>query len=305
MATRSSYDRARVDTKTMVDIARLLAEKQEDLSAFDISCYFQHYHGPPEAIELILSVYPAQYDSRSQDDDLGQLYYPSLAAALKLYARDPSIWERILRKLIRRGADLHAPVRRNPKDVKEIGYPCLLSEYGTPLDELFTSNRDQEAAKRAADGWLQILASEGYNASSYLKRENMSRAQDMQFTHASISGYDLPRLLFFELGDYPTVFWDWWIDPASSTFRLREEFKCLVTTPPDWRRIGEPWKEHWPFVFPKWSELHEESVYSQGKALQLHADDRAVRRFRKKKAKLTRAHRAQSQQNVPGAWPLA
>ena len=304
VATRPSYDKARVDTKTVLDIASLLAERQDGLSALDISTCFQHYHGPPEGMNLILSWCP---DLCSQDSDPGQLH-PPLAAMLARYPRDPSSLEPILRTLIRRGADLHAPVRRNPREVKTIGYPCLLGEYGTPLDELFTSNREHEDAKKAADGWLQILVSEGCDASLYLKRESMLRAQEMHFTHASTSYYDLPRLLLFELGDRPTVFWDWWIDPASSTSWLREEFKSLVTTLPDWQRIQKPWKEYWPFVFPRWSKLHQgylkEPMYSQCKALQMQADERAVRRIQKKAAKTTRLYRARRQQSIPGAWPL-
>ena len=114
----------------------------------------------------------------------------------------------------------------------EIDYPCAMAEHGTPLDELFTWNRDRSAAQTAAEGWLRILASEGYSPSLYLEEEMTLRAREMHFTLASRSsiGYDSPRRLLFELGDHPSVSWDWWNDPASSTFILREEFKCLITT---------------------------------------------------------------------------
>ena len=286
----------------MVDIARLLVEKQEDLSAFDISNYFENYNGPPEAIELILSVYPAQYDNISKDDDFGQSCYPTLAAALKFYAREPSTWESIVRTLIRRGADLHALVRRDPYEMKRVGYPCLLGEFGTPLDELFASNRGHEAGKKAAEGWLQILLSEGRDLNLYLKNEFEFHAKDMHFTHASICviGFDIPRRLVYEFGDRARVFWDWWVDPASSTSLLRQEFKCLATTSPDGITISGPWQEYWPFGFPEWFELHqcfvEKRLRSLRQALLVQADDRAARRLKKKAAKLKKSP------NIPGAW---
>ena len=245
----------------------------------------------------------------STDDCHGQIY-PTLGAILKAYAREPSPWESVLRTLVRRGADLHALVRRDPQDMSQIGYPCIMAEYGTPLDELFTwNNRDRLAARTAADGWLRILASEGYDPSVYLQKEMALHARDMQFTHPSVSsiGYDSPRRLYFETGNHPSVFWDWWNDPASSTFLVREEFKYLITTRPDWLMITKPWQECWPFIYPKWSELHQ--GYAQGqwyldcKALLVAADARASRRVDEKAAKMARAQRLRRPRRVPGAWP--
>lgn len=308
MTIRTAYNKAGVNTNTVLDLARLLVRKQEDLSALDVSQYFREYEGPPEGAEFMLSEYPVQYDMCSTADDYRQIY-PTLAAILKAYAIDPSAWESTLRVLIRRGADLHAPVRRDPQDMIEIGYPCLMAEYGTPLDELFAWNRDHSAARTSADGWLRILASEGYDPSVYLEEEMNLRSRDMHFTHPSVSsvGYDSPRRLFFELGKNPSVFWDWWNDPASSTFLVREELKCLITTRPDWLRIFQPWQECWPFTYPKWSELHQgyvaqEPWNSDRKKLLKAANDRANRRVKDKAAKLARAQRLRRPRRVPGAW---
>ena len=292
----------------MLDIARLLAHNQEDLSAVDVSHYFQCYRGPPEGAELILSEYPVQYDRRSLDDCHGE-GYPTLAAILRAYAREPLPWESILRALIRRGADLHARVRRDRREMNRIAYPCHIASYGTPLDELFSWNKDPFASRIAADGWLRILASEGHDSSDYLREEFILRAEDMHFTHASISpvGYDSPRKLFFELGDRPSVFWDWWIDPTSSTSLLREEFKCLVTTSPDSLRIARGWEEYWPFTYPKWSELHQgyvrESLYLRCKELLSQADIRAAKQFRRNEANMARGQGRNRPRKIPGAWP--
>lgn len=99
-----------------------------------------------EGVEFILSEYSAQYDICSIDDEYGQTY-PTLpfkglcerAFALGIY---PSSTHS-------QGANLHAPVYRDPKDMMEIGY---LSEYGPPLDELLAWNRDHLAARAAVDG---------------------------------------------------------------------------------------------------------------------------------------------------------
>ena len=151
------------------------------------------------------------------------------------------------------------PVRRDREDMNEIGCPCHMADYGTPLDGIFLLNRDSVVARAAADGWLRILASEGHDRSAYLREEFILRAEDMHFTHASISpfGYNNPRRLFFELGDRPCVFWDWWIDPTPSISLLREELKCLTTTSLDWLRISRRWEECWPFTDPKWCSLHQ------------------------------------------------
>ena len=304
----STYRNPGDATRTISDIVRLLVHKQEDLSAFDVSHYFQQYRGPPEGAELVLSEYPVQYDRRSLDDHSGE-DYPPLAAVLRLYADEPSAWESVLRALIRRGPDLHARVRRDREDMTRIGYPCYMSSCGTPLDELFGWNEDPFVGRTAADGWLRVLASEGHDPSNYLREEHILRGEDMHFTHPSNfwMGDDTPRKLFFELGDRPSVFWDWWIDPKSSISLLREEFKCLTQIRLDWLRL-ERWEECWPYPLPLSSRLYEE--YGPGlwssecEARVKLADDRAMARTKAKAAKLLRAQRGKRPRRVPGAWPM-
>ena len=69
MTIRPSYNKDGVKTKTVLDIARLLVRKQEDLSALDVSQYFRDYEGPPEGAEFMLSKYPVLYDMCSRADD--------------------------------------------------------------------------------------------------------------------------------------------------------------------------------------------------------------------------------------------
>ena len=211
--------------------------------------------------------------------------------------------------MIRRGADLHARVRRHRRYMNTVGYPCHMADYGTPLDELFSRNKDPFAAKIAADGWLRVLASEGHDPSNYLMGEFILRTEEMHFTHPSIRSADhrSPRKLFFEFGDRPSVFWDWWIDPKSSISLLREEFRCLTQVSLYWFGLSSR-EESWPYTLPLWSLLHQEYGHgawpSECEASCKLADDRAIARTKAKAAKLLRAQRGKRPRRVPGAWPM-
>lgn len=182
-----------------------------------------------------------------------------------------------------------------------------MARYGTPLDGTFSWNKDPLAARVAADGWLRFLASEGHNPSDYLREELILREEEMHFTYPSTSpaGYDIPRKLFFGFGDQPSVFWDWWIDPASPTSVLREEFKSLVTTSPDWLRITRGWEDYWPFTYPDWSELHlgytQEESYERCRKLLKNANRRGAKQYRRNEANMARGQGRNRQ--IPGAWP--
>lgn len=161
MTWRSKIGQTSAATKTMIEIARLLAQAQEDSSAFDMSLCLREYRGPPEGADFILSQGLAQDYICSADDS--EHFYPVLAAILRLYTRDSEPWEPIVRTLIRRGADVHAPVYRILRHLDQFDYLCPLAQYGTPLDELFMDTLDPLEGQTVADGWLQVLASEGHD----------------------------------------------------------------------------------------------------------------------------------------------
>lgn len=159
---------------------------------------------------------------------------------------------------------------------------------------------DPLEGQAAANGWLQILSSEGFDITLYLKTESDLHVIPMQLTHPSyrIPGYDVERKLVFDFGERPSVSWDWWISPSSPAFLLREEFKVIAVNLPDWFLIAESWREAWPIMYPAWSEGHQwygdfESRKRRLKLLNL-VKERAMRRL-DKRAGLRR---------VPGAWPL-
>ena len=192
----------------MIEIARLLMGAQKDISEFDISKWFYEYDGPPEGAEFILSQDLARYYIRFRDDS--EPFCPALVSILHLYAKDPQPWEPVIRSLIRSGADVHAKVRRDLTLLDQSKYLCPVREYGTPLDELFKYTIEPLEGQEAANGWLQILASEGYNILGYLEKESDWHPGPMQLTIPSRLpiGYANERRLVFDWTVHPSVSWD-------------------------------------------------------------------------------------------------
>ena len=282
-------------------------QAQKDLSEFDISKWFYEYDGPPEGAELILSQDLAKYYIRFWDDS--EPYYPALASVLRLYAKDAQSWEPVIRTLIRSGADVHAKVLRDLTFLDQSTYPCPVGKYGTPLDELFKYTIDPLEGQVAANGWLQILASEGHNILAYLETESDLHARPMQLTipHRRPIGYANERKLVFNWGVHPTVSWDWWINPSSSIFLLRQEFKSMaIKSIPDGMLIKRSWKESWPVILPVWSELHQYCGDASSRSLYKKLLDRANDRtnVEKKARRMARAGRSEVPRKVPGAWPI-
>jgi len=108
-------------------------------------------------------------------------------------------------------------------------YPCSISEPATPLDELFTFTQKTFEGSDAANDWLQMPSSEGYNVQAYLKEERILHAGQQQLTYPSIAlaGYSNPRKLILELDPNPSVSWNWWINPQSPASLVRQELRHM------------------------------------------------------------------------------
>ena len=126
-------------------------------------------------------------------------------------------------------------------------------------------------------------------------------------TRLAYSWYSIPRQLIYRWGGNPSVSWDWWIDPNSSTYLVREEFKFM--TCPSHGSYLRPWREwefYWPWCYPAWFTdpvfLHEYRVSRQ--QLYDRAQERANRRLKKKALKAARAQGFKNQDRMPGAWPV-
>lgn len=86
MGTKASIHQTSADTKTMMEIAGLLAEAQDDFSALDVSMWFPEYKGPPDGAELFLSQNFAKGLPSSTDNS--DPLYPALTSVLRLYAKE-------------------------------------------------------------------------------------------------------------------------------------------------------------------------------------------------------------------------
>ena len=120
--------------------------------------------------------------------------------------------------------------------------------------------------------------------------------------------YDIPRQLVYRWGRNPSVSWDWWIDPESSTYLVRKEFKHM-TSPSHYH--DPPWLEweiYWPWSYPAWfidpNSLHRNYISSQDRQLYDRAQERANRRLKKKTMKWARAQGLTNRDRMPCAWPV-
>lgn len=242
--------------RSITDSMRTLT-KYQDVSDADICSILAEYEGPIEGLEICLSqtLLPLGFSEHIDNS----IFYPPLATASRNGANtrqlhDLRYWEPFIRRLIRRGADVHAHI---PQD-------C--GDSSTPLDELFNLTSTPADAKAAGDEWLQILADEGHDIVAYLERERDIHCAQRQLTYPSYDLYSLPRELIFEFAGLEShVYWDWWIDPESTTHLLRSDFRQMILLN-TWWTVQETWKALWPFRYPPW---HDE--YSP-----FHPDTKAV-----------------------------
>lgn len=314
-----------------IDTIRTLTEAQDEVSNVDLVSLMLWRDVKPEAVEYILSSELVQ-DNIVHAGGEGHLF-SALGAALRSYgahvASDsvswecpaqafPATWESIIRKLLHIGVDIHAPVPREGyfQSGEFEFYPCTVSTYGTPLDELFTYTRTAGEAQDAANAWLQILATEGVDVSAYLEKEAALHAIRPMFTYPQ-DGYDYPpRQLVFNLGEAPTVYADWWIDPECSTHLVRQEFKdTFIFTGYDifmwdgwWGFEKSRWKSVWPMSYPRWSDFLEPYMYHEEdwatwERLSARAQERADRRWQKKARRAAQRNGTRVHSSMPGAWP--
>lgn len=304
----------------------------QEFSGADLSHFFAGLELPNSALaNYVLSLDSVQYVLASEG-----CLYPALGSALKKYgsfftghsvfrahSEDPLLadWESLIRRLLQIGVDIHAPVPRG-RYIKPDSYPCTLSPYGTPLDELFGATRTAGEAKDAADAWLQILSTEGIDVLTYLEKEKALHDTQPIFTcHHRRWDYEplKPRQLVFSLGEAPSVYADWWIDPESPASLIRQEFRDMniITTEhsvylgvylglQEYSNSG--WNLTWPIRLPRWSNALEPDEWrvedhAAWTRLNQRAQERADRRWHKKARKAAWMNGSQAQSSMPGAWP--
>ena len=326
-----------VSENETVDTFRTLARYQDDISAFDLRMATAWYEGPPEGVDILLahSLYFERFDIAESIDTA-----PPLAVALQCYSRTfffgnssrlnnhPCVpqaaylserkqWEPLIKRFIRKGADLHVPLRRDDYNPSN-HFPFHVNGYGTPLDLLFQLSETPDEARILGAEWLGLLASEGCDVVTYLKEEMTLHASEHQMTYtAPYLSNELPlalRELQFTFDDAgPCVWWDWWIDPTSDVDLLEREFKQMVKH--TCMLVDELFPvliDTWPFEYPVWYDNPEklaqdylnENVEPAERRRRAHlAMQRANRRLEKRYAKNTYS-KALRRSQMPGAWPV-
>jgi hypothetical protein len=138
--------------KAVAETFRALVKFKGDVTATDISGIISKYNSPPEGAEIILSQELLPFGVSDAGGE--EVLFSPLAMALRSYAHayfhaeQPEEWVSLIRKLIHGGADLHAAVPREDRDIKGTWTPHLSNEFGTPLDELI---HQHPYASRGAD----------------------------------------------------------------------------------------------------------------------------------------------------------
>ena len=309
-----------------MDTMRMLAQAQEDFSTTDVLKCAEFYWGPPEGAELLLS-------RCELDDDPAQGVASSsahvFAAALRRYGRGFKKWEPLIRKLIRKGVDIHGRVNSYPRmsllNISEFEDRWLC---GTLLDELFRSTHlppGVPSARELADAWLQILSSEGFDVQAYLVEEAAIHAAQHQLTWMAFDS-GACRQLFFGMGETPSVWWEWCPHPMSPISLVQVEYKQINFDLHDMATgnyYPVSWKDRWPFDHRGWSDdarmwqrgysaykdsygITRASQWSptlEREELDRLAKERADRRFAKKVRKAMRAQGRQTRSQMPGSWP--
>ena len=204
----------------VLDTIRILAQAQQEISRTDVSGFFENYKGAPDIADWMLSQYAVRYELSSTEKE--EVMYHPLGTALREYGRPggQAEWESFVRRLIRTAVNIHAPMPRGDW-YKPQKYPWVMSPHGTPLDELFTYTQTAWEAKAAANAWLRILSTEGYDVLTYLENEKSLHATQPPITISNRYNPRIPMQLVFDLEHHPSVYAERWIDPTSSAFLLR------------------------------------------------------------------------------------
>lgn len=310
----ADYQDNTVVNQTVIDrttnTLRAVIEAQDEVSAEDMTWFFADYHGAPEGVQFMLSQESCEIYDLNDDPSL----FPVLATALRGYAVH-SHWDPVIRKLIRRGDDLHAQFRKHtclcPSISQCLNCFCGSRRCVTPLDRMLGKIADPFEAKDVGNAWLNILPSEGCDVRVYLEKEETLHTAQSQMI-SSGNDYHLKQLVI-ELGANPSVSWRWWYDPSCSAYLVHEEFANWNIHHEDqspWFR--SEWTETWPFEYSESADPFDrhkgyiphkgDEMYDEWKKLHDLAQSRAENRLKKRAAKLGLLG-GQENSSMPGGWP--
>ena len=313
---------AHSDNET-VDTFRILAQNQDDISAFDLRYATIWYEGPAEGVDMLLAHSSLHFESFDIAESVDTAL--SLVWAIRCYSRtffsdngERKQWEPLIQRFIHKGADIHVPVLREGYNPSK-HFPFHVNDYGTPLDVLFHFIETPDEARIIGAEWLGLLASEGLDVAAYLKKEMSLHAPEHQMTYPDyyLSHELRPPLreLRFAFDDGPPcLWWDWWLDPASDIDLLEREFRQIVKHTGVLADQMVPFLvDTWPFQYPVWDDnpekfaqdyLHKYLRPADRRRRAYLAMQRANRRLEKRYAK-DMYSKGLRHSKMPGAWPAS
>ena len=292
------------DTKRrqdFVDTVRLLIRSLDVLSLCDSSKFYRFYQGSPDGADILSSG-----NSLCPDDSpfpQVDTPFPLLATALRNNVQFAG-WEPVIRKLLRHGADVHVRV---PNELYQswvrhpwiYSFPCEVPQYYTPLDVLFQATLTPPDGISAANRWLDILASEGYNVRAYLEREKRLRGGPPYCSFSYYRGItQYPRQLKFDLENHPpNVWWEWWGGSQHPGSLVLEEFKWLNEQGVEYTTDEDSWASIWPFNY-----FLEACRGRQACMIMIRQRKLCEARWERKQAKKLAKRMGKRKTRMPGAW---
>lgn len=303
-----------------VDTLMALAEKTDfGASAYDMINHARAFASFPslEAIWRLL-LHPSVWTGVSEQEDIWVAQY-ALMKTLKSfqgYSGANSDWHCLIRRLLRKGVDIHGGLRPRCTIYEEHAYIRRLSSLegnSTPLDELYAEIQTPFEANAAADCWLDILSQEGHDIGLYLQREHDLHAADQQLTNIDRSTYYQRQLIYYFEGK-PSVSFEWHASIDCVTLSLWQEFIQMNVL----SNLGlagfhssdeNYWKSEWPFSCSAGSPEHvpypvKHADYPEWRRCANLFQGRAIRRSYKKSLKMARTQKVAKSRKMPGAWPV-
>lgn len=275
----------------------MLSGPGNELCLADLPGFFQHYFGPPEGIQLLLS----QEVAGVQIEDLRASATEALSGALsKFGATRDKEWKLVLRQLIKLGANIH-----NEHEDHKAYYPDVIS---TQLNQLLDWCLDPWKSKALIDEWLQILSEEAVDLATYISTELELRTKGPRAIYWCNGHQTKLRQFVFSTTEPVGIHFEWWIDPELPAALVLEEFKNIGLGEHECEDALE--EDYWP-CGDSWSGCcnrcgtflwaSEPLPKSYRTRLEL-AEKRFQARERRKAVKYHKIQGFTDRRRMPGAW---
>lgn len=311
---RGSVD-PRKDPADVLETLRILLTAQDDIVTGSWKRFFLNYGGPVEGADFVFSTYV----SGIQFEEEQKIIDYALSNALRRSAEAELGWNGFIRRLLRRGADIHrtkyVPLYRSKKGhllshiLRDVNTNDLVLQF-TNLDRMLRCSHPFDA-DATVQRWLELLSAEGHDVATYCRDEGKLHQKQHSFTLFNHS-YGCHRKLSFSYDEAASITLDWWIDPDSGAALVRNEFKYMIIQ----RQFSfSSWEDNvdWPLVYPSssdhyecshwWSEPPEtDPGWIAWRRRHQLAQSRADRRYEKRRMKEARARGTYYPSRVPGSW---